>query len=168
MKIDWTRTTDTPLRRMFRVGRSLTPERKESYLPIWIFIFVAMVAFFVAIPGCGSDEAWGDWIPDTLIKEERLLEAIFKAEGGHETNFPYGIKSVRCKNGENGGCREVCKRTIRNNIKRWQDFSGEMQYLLFLARRYAPIGAENDRQTNLNGHWLKNVKWFLNNPKDIK
>ncbi len=61
MKIDWTRTTDTPLRRMFRVGRSLTvtPERKESYLPLYLFLVAAIVSFFLTMPGCGADEAWG-------------------------------------------------------------------------------------------------------------
>jgi len=99
------------------------------------------------------------FVPDTPEKEERLLMAIYKAEGGHETKYPFGIRSVTCDG--YADCRQVCLRTVRNNIKRWHDSGRKVDYLTFLRNRYCPLDAQND-PTGLNSHWLKNVKWFLN------
>lgn len=41
-----------------------------------------------------------------------LTDAIFLAEGGEHTSYPYGIKSIRVKNATEA--REVCRRTIIN------------------------------------------------------
>ena len=114
---------------------------------------------------------WADYIPDTEEKVNELADAIFWAEGGYKTNFPYGIKSVRCNNEQE--CRRICKNTIRNNIKRYerannQDKQNKYSYLQFLQNRYCPTsGNLSASEKALNGHWLKNVKWFLKTPKKI-
>lgn len=89
------------------------------------------------------------------INAEILADAIYLAEGGSKTKYPYGIISVKCS-GETE-CRKICLNTIRNNHKRWLNSDKSLTYLEFLASRYAPIGVSND-PTNLNKHWLGNVQ----------
>lgn len=98
---------------------------------------------------------------------DEYVNAIYWAEGGDNTNFPYGIRSVKCE-GEKE-CRRICRNTIKNNIKRWEISRevNQLSYLKFLANRYCPIGADND-PTRLNRNWLKNVRWFLDHPKEIE
>lgn len=117
-------------------------------------------------------KAFADWIPDTPKKVDQLADAIYWAEGGKNTNFPYGIKSVGCDNEDE--CRRICKNTIRNNIIRHKRKSmaapimAQQTYLEFLQSRYCPTsGNLTASEEALNGHWLKNVKWFLNHPKEI-
>ncbi len=85
---------------------------------------------------------------------DRLSQAIYKAEGGARAKKPFGILSVKCEGKEH--CGRICRNTIRNNLKRWDKAGRKEPYLEFLAKRYAPIGAEND-QNGLNRNWLKNV-----------
>jgi len=94
-----------------------------------------------------------------------LASAIYWAEGGPRAKKPFGILSVSCDGYEE--CRKICIDTIRNNVKRWEISGKEEPYLNFLARRYAPIGANND-PSNLNVNWKKNVIFFLNHPKGEK
>lgn len=120
------------------------------------FIFTILFIFI-------TDYAIASFIPDTPEKVNQLADAIYWAEGGK--NARYGIKSVPCENLRE--CRRVCKNTIRNNVKRWDNSGRKVDYLTFLRKKYAPLGVSND-PTNLNRHWLKNVRWLLNNPKEIK
>jgi len=91
---------------------------------------------------------------------EEICDAIYLAEGGEKTKYPYGIKSVKCS-GEKE-CRKICINTVRNNKRRYREYGYKKYktFLEFLASRYAPIGAKNDPK-NLNKNWLKNVKYFL-------
>jgi len=120
-----------------------------------IQILLCFALFFVicALSMClaGSAEAREISVP-------RIVDAIYLAEGGEKARKPYGILSVPC--GSKAECRRIAERTVRNNFKRWADAGAEGDYLEFLARRYAPIGAENDPK-GLNENWLKNVRHFL-------
>ena len=91
----------------------------------------------------------------TPLQIEKMADAIYLAEGGTKTNFPYGIKSVKCEGEQE--CRRVCKNTIRNNIKRYNDYGHKKYdtYLEFLGSRYCPPTAHS-----LNKHWVKNVKFY--------
>lgn len=89
---------------------------------------------------------------------EKIADAIYKAEGGAKAKKPYGILSVKVSS--EAEARRVAINTIKNNWKRWQEAGRPGEYLAFLARRYAPIGAAND-PTALNRNWLKNVKALL-------
>lgn len=84
-----------------------------------------------------------------------LADAIFVAEGGVKAKVPYGILSVKVR--DKAEARRVCLNTIRNNWRRWEEAGRKGEYLEFLARRYAPVGAQNDPK-GLNRHWLRNVK----------
>jgi len=91
------------------------------------------------------------------IDLDRWADAILKAEG----NPNYGIVSIKC-DPTTDECRRYCKNTVYNTLVKYRSIrckKGEDD-LTCLARRYAPIGAEND-PTNLNKNWKKNVKYFL-------
>jgi len=97
--------------------------------------------------------------------DEQIADAIFLAEGGYNANFLYGIVSVEYK--DEADARRICINTINNNRKRYADYGYKQYntYLEFLQSRYCPIGCDNDKGDNK--HWLGNVIWFLNNPKEI-
>lgn len=82
----------------------------------------------------------------------RIADAIFKVEGGNNTKYPYGIKSIKTNNP-----RQTCLNTIKNNYIRWQLNGKKEDYLDFLANRYCP--PEDDKQGNIN--WKKNIKRIL-------
>jgi hypothetical protein len=81
---------------------------------------------------------------------DRIANAIYRAEGGNNTRFPYGIKSIKnCHNR-----RAICINTIVNNYNRW---SGRGDFIVYLADHYCPAS------TDFIGHknWINNVKYFL-------
>jgi len=92
---------------------------------------------------------------------DQIANAIFKAEGGDEATYLYGIRSVEYKDKEDA--RRICINTIKNNRKRYEEYGYKTHdtYLSFLAARYAPIGCDND--TGTNKYWLRNVEYFLKN-----
>ena len=94
------------------------------------------------------------------IDVSRLADAIFKAEGGYRATWLYGIRSVKYK--DEAEARQICINTIRNNIKRYNDYGYKTHstYMEFLASRYCPVGCDNDRGTNK--YWLKNVMRLYN------
>lgn len=92
--------------------------------------------------------------------DNEIADAIYWAEGG-ECQYPYGIRSIKTDDP-----RRICLNTIRNQRRRWRENGEKEPYLVSLRNRYCPIGAENDPK-GLNSNWLKNVKWFLNNPKEV-
>jgi hypothetical protein len=88
----------------------------------------------------------------------RVVDAIYKIEGGARAKKPFGILSVPCN--DYAACRKICANTVRNNYKRWERAGRPGSYLKFLADRYCPVGAENDPR-NLNRNWLGNLRAVL-------
>lgn len=86
-----------------------------------------------------------------------IVDAIYVAEGGNSTKYPFGIMSVKCDG--YAECRQVCLNTVRNNVKRWKVAVTEgdnRDYLTFLWHRYCP-----PTEHSLNKHWKKNVEQVL-------
>jgi len=131
---------------------------KKYYLPA-LTVF-AIIILYLCFVGCALAS---DFIPKTEKMVSELADAIYHAE--NSAIYPYGIKSIPCKGKDE--CRRICMNTIRNNIKRWRDAGRKEDYLLFLRNKYAPQNVKND-PFNLNDHWLWNVQWFLDNPKEVK
>lgn len=93
--------------------------------------------------------------------DTEIVNAIYQAEGGASAQYKYGIRSVHYQ--DEAEARHICFNTVRNNRRRFADY-GHMKhatYLEFLASRYCPIGVSNDPK-GLNHHWIKNVRYFLN------
>lgn len=88
---------------------------------------------------------------------DKLADAIRQAE--NSKRYPYGI-IVRGRLLDEPTARRWCIGTVKANWTRWQAAGAQGDYLEFLARRYAPVGASND-PTGLNCHWLRNVRFFL-------
>jgi len=85
-----------------------------------------------------------------------LLFAIREAERGRK-GFEFGI--VKAKDTDlKTQCEYACE-TIKNNFQRFKKQKSEQDFIAFLGKRYAPIGAENDPD-NLNQNWVHNVRWF--------
>lgn len=99
-------------------------------------------------------------LASTKWSDEQIADAIYLAEGGAKTKYPYGIKSVVCHGQED--CRKVCLNTIRNNRRRFAEYGHKKHssFISFLASRYCPIGAGDD-PTGLNKNWIRNVQYFL-------
>lgn len=83
---------------------------------------------------------------------ERIANAIYKVEGGTNTHYPYGIKSVVTTNP-----RRVCLNTIKNNYTRWLNQTNETDFIVFLADRYCPKTADPKG----NANWKRNIKKIL-------
>jgi hypothetical protein len=78
---------------------------------------------------------------------ERIANAIYKAEGGQKTKHPYGILTKY----ENTTPKQACINTINHARKDW---NGKGDFIEFLGKRYCP------QKTKI---WIKNVKFFLDN-----
>jgi len=86
-----------------------------------------------------------------------LLLAIREAERGRK-GFEFGI--VAAKDTDLKTQAEWACATVRKNFERFAE-SGEKDFIAFLGKRWAPVGAENDPQ-GLNKFWVDNVRYFYN------
>jgi hypothetical protein len=87
------------------------------------------------------------------INVDRMVKAIYKAEGGSRAKKPYGVLSVPCSTKE--ACERVCRNSVRNNISRWKKAGSHGDFISFMQRRYAPLS-----DSPLNANWSRNVGKF--------
>ena len=98
----------------------------------------------------------------------RIADAIFCAEGGSKTPYPYGIKNVKTSTP-----RHICINTIQHA---WKDFEGEhketekkvvngqplrpvsLPFIQFLGARYCPSSVDYVGYRN----WTNNVWRIIN------
>jgi len=99
------------------------------------------------------------FIPQILFAEnikgvdvDRLANAIYKAEGGSKTRYPYGILTKY----KTTTPRQACINTIKHALRDW---NGKGDFIKFLGARYCPVGAKNDPK-GLNKNWVKNVTYY--------
>ena len=116
----------------------LEPEYLK-WLAIWLIV-AFVICFGVSL--CHAD----------TIQPERLANAIYRAENSKA--FPYGIMHHY----KHTTPRQACLNTIRHRLEDW---NGQGDFIVYLGRTYAPIGAGNDPQ-GLNINWIKNVRYFYN------
>ena len=90
---------------------------------------------------------------------ERLADAIYIAEGGKKAKTPFGICSQPVKGYAHA--RRVCLASIRKNVARWEAAGKPGDFVSFMGRRWAPVGASNDPR-GLNRQWPDNVRRILN------
>ncbi len=119
-------------------------DKERQGLMYLIFIIVILISML--------------WISKCqAFTDEQIADAIYLAEGGHRAEYLYGIRSVKYT--DEADARRICLNTIRNQRKRHAINEPNIPYLESLAKRYCPVGCEND--TGTNKYWLKNVRYFL-------
>jgi len=97
-----------------------------------------------------------------MVPVDLIVDAIYWSEGGTKAHTPFGIETVPCQGYED--CRKIASNTVKNQYRRWRDSQANLghsyndDYLTSLAKRYCP---PNWRV------WLKNVRWFIDNPKAV-
>jgi hypothetical protein len=103
-----------------------------------------------------SPFAYGEAIPWST---EKIVRAIYIAEGGHLTRYPYGIKSVKVRNAQEA--YTVCVRTVENARTDWGTHGRFRHkcFITYLGMRYCPPGVDPVGNRN----WVKNVKYWLRN-----
>ena len=126
---------------------ALREVNKEKTKTLKKLVVVFFISFFFSTNVFASTPAYFN----------RVVDAIYKAEGGPKAKVPYGILSVKVSS--KAEARKVCYNTVKNNWGRWEKAGRPGCYLSFLANRYCPVGAENDNGTNK--FWQKNVEAFL-------
>lgn len=84
-----------------------------------------------------------------------LILAIREAEHGRK-GFEFGVVAVKDTDLKTQ-CEWACA-TVAKNFERFRA-SGEKDFIAFLGKRYAPVGAENDPK-GLNHFWVDNVRFF--------
>jgi len=97
-------------------------------------LFVLLLSAF---PACA--------VPDM----DRLLDAVWKAEGGEKARVPYGITTVRVNSPNHA--RTIARRTLTRALRERPDLS----WIEATARVYCP--EKSDPQGHKN--WKKNV-WY--------
>lgn len=112
-------------------------------------VFIFCLSLFSCSP------TWAETIGGYTVNE--YVEAIYKAEGGRQARFPYGIRSVNCEGKKD--CENIARNTVINNFRRWKNSGKKVEYLQFLANRYCPVNGKLDNGTCKN--WEKNVTYFL-------
>lgn len=114
---------------------------KEGLFYLKTFIICSLILFGALILAKAEE-----------VNIEALTNAIYKAEGGSKTKYPYGILTKY----KHTTARQACVNTIKHALRDW---NRKDDFIAFLGSRYCPIGAKNDLQ-GLNKHWIKNVKYF--------
>ena len=115
---------------------------------LWAVITGIIILIMMLCSDCRAD----------IYNDEQIADAIYKAEGGDKTIYPYGI----LKKYKTTTPRQACINTIKHARRDW---NGKGDFISFLGSRYCPVGAKNDPK-GLNKNWIKNVKYFLRNMKD--
>lgn len=88
----------------------------------------------------------------------RLLVAIRKAEAGGKGR-EFGVMSTKANTyrRQAGWCASICWK----RYEEWRDGDKmPSKFLVYLANRYAPVGAAND-PGGRNANWLRNVKYWM-------
>jgi hypothetical protein len=105
-----------------------------------------ILGILVLMGGCESHGM--DFSTLTPQKVNQIADAIYQIEGGVNTHFPYGIKSIKTDNP-----RKICLNTIKNNWIRWNKSSSNQDFLTYLACHYCP--KSSDAKGFIN--WNKNI-----------
>ena len=88
-----------------------------------------------------------------VVNKEALCDAIYKAEGGANTKHPYGIMQKY----KHTTPRQACINTVTSAMKRYEVQGAKEEFIAFLGKTYAPVGADNDPR-GLNVNWVPNVR----------
>ncbi len=88
------------------------------------------------------------------INTNAIADAIYVAEGGKKTRFPYGISAKKSgiQTKDEADARKICINTIGHAYSDWKAKGSKGDFIDFLSLRYDP---EN------HVHWAKMVKSIM-------
>lgn len=109
---------------------------------------VIILGLIFLMGGCGH----GHSEEINSVYATKLVNCIYVVEGGRQTRWSYGVKSVKTTNP-----RQVCLNTIKNNWIRWNKTDKSIPFLEFLANRYCPESCDKIGHKN----WLKNMQRLI-------
>mgnify|MGYP001600186831 FL=1 len=115
-----------------------------SHKHIVIIAIVVELIFWLGVMACQASE-WDEY------SDQQIANAIYQAEGGVKTRFPYGVKSIKCQ-GE-PQCRKICLNSVFNGRKRWERAGKPTDLITFIGKRYSP--------PSTNPNWVRLVTYFL-------
>ena len=105
-------------------------------------------------------EIMGDLPPPAIIRQiptintNAIADAIYVAEGGKKTRFPYGISAKKSgiQTKDEADARKICINTIGHAYNDWKAKNSKGDFIDFLSLRYCP---EN------HIHWAKMIKSIM-------
>lgn len=113
----------------------------KPFLTLFLCATMPLAAF--------SGQKWHELPPDAFI--QRMATVIWTVEGGKNTRFPYGIKSISVK--DEADARRICINSIKNNWKRWNTANRPCGFVDWMANRWCPIKSDPVGHKN----WVQNV-----------
>ena len=135
----------------------MTPDKdklkRDRQTVAWLLLLVIALLFISLL--CGKARA-------EEVDTTKWANAIFKAEGGYNATYLYGIRSIPYDT--EGQARHYCQNTVYNTLVKFRStrcVEGESD-IDCLSRRYCPQDSDTDNGTCK--YWKKNVQYFLNNP----
>lgn len=91
----------------------------------------------------------------------KVADAIYWAEGGLKSRRPYGLIKFTVPKGE---YRKICLAHIEKYYRQW---TGNGDFIAYLASKWAPTAKVPHKEAQLNQNWLRNVRYFLEHPKKV-
>lgn len=122
------------------------------------FILAIIVGCLFIIRGCDSPAMANTVVTHPNIAGYSLnqwCKAIFMAEGGEATRYPYGILAKY----KHTTPLQSCHNTVKHKYSNWVKEGRKGAFLAYLGAKYCPIGSNIDNGTCKN--WPFNVQWWL-------
>ena len=133
-------------------GPSTCPDLLKFYTVAGIGLILVLFLCFISLAHAAEE-----------YSNERIVNAIYLAEGGKKAISPFGILSVKCEGLD--ACRRICLNSIRNQRIRHAKHNCGLTFLECLANRYAPTKNATNDPNKLNRFWLSNIRYFLEKNK---
>lgn len=123
---------------------------------LWFIIAIVILYMTISYSTAASAEGLEGYTLD------QWADAIYVAEGGERAKWPYGVIYAGCSWDDVAFCRKVARNTVYRTLVRYREGRCQLNEDSFscMARRYAPIGADNDPR-GFNHHWQKNMVALL-------
>ena len=140
------------------------------FLLLWAFVAPAFgfdaVSAIEAKDGAAAAAKFQDAIEVNIREDLRdelapIVAAIRHAENGRDGReygvLGSGVERDMKRRGETYRTQAGwCAATVQKTYDRWTKAGKPGEFVVYLGKRYCPVGADNDPQ-GLNRHWVKNV-----------
>jgi hypothetical protein len=102
---------------------------------------------------------WASNIKADDLYINKVVDAIYLAEGGTKTKHPYGVM-LHCHDTKE--YRQVCFNTVKHSYIKWEQIGKPGDFITELGKIYAPTsGKITSKERELNQYWVRNVSYFV-------